>query len=232
MVNIVSIPATVMKIPNSIPAKFKKILSSALGRSQVSLIGDPKFLNLIQAFTDSNLTGRPTIIFKQSGRYLVYMANNSIELNIRIEAELTDILVLAAYSADGKDKFKFHFQTDICQANNRAKILVKGVFSGQSRFDFLALTKISPQAKQIEAYQTNKNLVMSDDVMIKTRPFLEIKNGDLSCGHSSATSSLADQDLNYLLSRRVGISQAEQLLANGFLKEIETELASFILKED
>ena len=94
------------------------------------------------------------------------------------------------------------------------------MLAGASRGDFDGLILVDRDAQQTEAYQTNRNLLLSDDAIAGSIPRLEIYADDVKCSHGSTTGSLDDDQLFYLRSRGFDAAEARVMLAKAFAGEI------------
>ena len=85
---------------------------------------------------------------------------------------------------------------------------------------FTGMIRIEPDAHHVAAYQTNRNLKLSDQAWAESVPNLEIENNDVTCSHASAVGPVdADQQF-YLESRGVPAQLAEALVVKGFFAEV------------
>ena len=75
-------------------------------------------------------------------------------------------------------------------------------------------------AQKTNAYQSSKNILMSDDATINTKPQLEIYADDVKCSHGSTTGQLNEEALFYLRSRGLGIDSAKNLLLFAFANDV------------
>ena len=88
------------------------------------------------------------------------------------------------------------------------------------------LMRIEHSATGTTAFETNRNLVLSDGAKVHSVPNLEILTDDLQCGHGSSSGPLEEDHLYYLMSRGIHRDRAERLLVRGFFDEILSSLAS------
>ena len=88
----------------------------------------------------------------------------------------------------------------------------KGVFNGK--------IYVHKDAPKTDAKQTNKNLLLSGDALIDTKPQLEINNNDVKCTHGSTIGRLDEESIFYLRSRGIGVEMARTLLTYAFASEI------------
>lgn len=96
----------------------------------------------------------------------------------------------------------------------------KGILNGSGRGIFTGKIKVYKNAQQTSALQVNKNLMLSTESEIDTRPQLEIDADDVKCSHGTATGRLNDDELFYLLSRGIPRAEAEHMLTLAFVNEI------------
>jgi Fe-S cluster assembly protein SufD len=89
--------------------------------------------------------------------------------------------------------------------------------SGDSRTLFSGLVRIGKGARQTEAFQKNRNLILSDRAVVDSIPKLLIANDDVKCAHGSSTSTLDPDQEVYLRSRGIGREEAERMLVQGFI---------------
>ena len=75
-------------------------------------------------------------------------------------------------------------------------------------------------AQQTDAMQTNKNLLLSNDARVDTKPQLEIFADDVKCAHGAAIGQLDEEELFYLASRGMNTELARNLLTYGFAEEV------------
>src|SRR5204863_6028769 len=98
--------------------------------------------------------------------------------------------------------------------------LYKGILDGKSRAVFNGKVFVHHGAQQTDAQQTNKNLLLSPDARVDTKPQLEIFADDVKCAHGATVGQLAEEELFYLLSRGLHPDLARNLLTYGFAEEL------------
>ncbi len=96
----------------------------------------------------------------------------------------------------------------------------KGILDGKSRAVFNGIVYVHENASGTDAEQSNKNLLLSNDARIDTKPQLEIYNDDVKCAHGATVGQLEEEELFYLLSRGLSQDLARNLLTYGFAEEI------------
>jgi len=94
------------------------------------------------------------------------------------------------------------------------------VLLDQARTIFSGLIVVEPDAQKTDAYQSNRNLMLSDEAEANSLPGLEIQANDVRCTHGATTSHLDPEQEFYLLSRGIHKEQADELLVFGFFEEV------------
>ncbi|HYH87145.1 MAG TPA: Fe-S cluster assembly protein SufD [Pyrinomonadaceae bacterium] len=100
----------------------------------------------------------------------------------------------------------------------------KGILDGKSRAVFNGRVFVHDGAFQTDAVQSNKNLLLSTDARIDTKPQLEIYNDDVKCAHGATVGQLEEEELFYLRSRGLHTDLARNLLTYGFAEEIVAKI--------
>jgi Fe-S cluster assembly protein SufD len=100
----------------------------------------------------------------------------------------------------------------------------KGILDGRSRAVFNGRVFVHEGAHGTDAEQSNKNLLLSADARVDTKPQLEIFNDDVKCSHGATVGQLEEEELFYLLSRGLHTELARNLLTYGFAEEIVEKL--------
>jgi Fe-S cluster assembly protein SufD len=98
--------------------------------------------------------------------------------------------------------------------------LYKGILRGRARGVFNGKILVRKAAQKSDARQTNKNLLLSKDAAVNSKPQLEIYADDVKCSHGSTIGQLDRDALFYLRSRGIGAEDSRRLLSYGFAAEI------------
>lgn len=104
--------------------------------------------------------------------------------------------------------------------NSRSNLLFKNALNDQSRTIFSGLIIVEENAQQTDAYQTNNNLMLSEDAEANSLPGLEIKANDVKCSHGATTGRVDESELFYFLARGIPRSKAQELMVFGYFEEI------------
>ena len=142
----------------------------------------------------------------------------------RVEAALAgegaNAELKAIYFASGQQFFDFHTLQDHLVGNTRSDLLFKGALSDVSRTVYAGLIRIEKHAARSDAYQANRNLVLSDKAKATSIPMLEIDNNDVRCTHGATVGPVDPEHLFYLRSRGIPEATAKRMLIQGFFGDV------------
>ena len=134
--------------------------------------------------------------------------------------------MLALTVAEGAQEFDQR-TLQIHQApNTKSDLLYKNALRDTAKTIFSGLIVVDPDAQKTDAYQSNRNLMLSDDAEACSRPGLEIQANDVRCSHGATSSRIDPEQEFYLQSRGIAKADADELLTFGFFEEVLARLAS------
>lgn len=110
--------------------------------------------------------------------------------------------------------------------NTSSNVFLKGAVEDRASSVFTGLLRIEAEATRTSAFETNRNLVLSDHARAQSVPNLEILCHDVVCGHGSSVGQLEEEPLYYLMSRGVTREHAQRILVHGFFEEMLGKLPS------
>ena len=145
-------------------------------------------------------------------------ATNRVQVEHRGTGCRTEIYALAFLHDDASVSTETHVLHAV--GGGSSDPLIKFVLDDQAKGAFLGDLKIAPDAQQVEAHQTNRNLLLSDDAEMRTRPQLEIYADDVQATHGASTGQLDESALFYMQQRGIGVQKARQLLVNAFMRDV------------
>jgi Fe-S cluster assembly protein SufD len=128
--------------------------------------------------------------------------------------------LLAVYFGERTQMHDFRTMQDHVAPTTTSNLLFKGAVQGTSRAVYTGLIHIGKQASGVNAFQTNRNIKLSDGAWAESVPNLEIENNDVRCSHASAVGPVDEEQRFYLESRGVPPEQAERLIVLGFFEEV------------
>lgn len=162
-----------------------------------------------------------------------FVRNN---INVSFDGEHSEAHLNGIYFVDNDELVDDHTVIQHNKPNCFSNENFRGILDGNSRAIFNGKIFVARNAQKTNAYQSNKNILLSDEAKINTKPQLEIYADDVKCSHGATAGYLDSEMLFYIESRGVGKEKAKSLLLNSFvsgnIEQIELpELRDFIKEE-
>jgi Fe-S cluster assembly protein SufD len=132
--------------------------------------------------------------------------------------------LLAVSIADGTQEFDARTLQDHASPHTTSDLLYKNALTDRTRNTFGGLIRVEPHAHFTDAYQTVRNLLLSDDAEANSMPGLEILADNVKCSHGATSGQIDEDEMFYLLSRGISLPIARHLLVAGFLNEVVDRL--------
>jgi Fe-S cluster assembly protein SufD len=130
----------------------------------------------------------------------------------------------AVYFGEGDQMLDFRTFQDHQAPDTSSNLLFKGAVGGKSRSVYTGLIRVEKDARGTNAFQTNRNLKLSEHAWAESVPNLEIENNDVHCSHASTVGPVDEEQRFYLESRGVPTQVAERLIVAGFFDEVIAEV--------
>jgi Fe-S cluster assembly protein SufD len=140
-------------------------------------------------------------------------------LSIAIDGERTESHFHGLYLLGGETIADNHTVVDHRKPNSVSNELYKGVMDGKSKAVFNGKIFVRPDAQKTNAFQSNRNILLSEQSTINTKPQLEIWADDVKCSHGCTTGQLDEEAMFYLRSRGIPKQQARAMLLYAFTAE-------------
>lgn len=141
-------------------------------------------------------------------------------INMILEAENNEGHLYGLYMVDGKTHVDNHSIVDNVKPNCFSNEFYKGIMDGNSTGVFNGKIFVRQDAQKTNAYQSNKNVLISDTASVNTKPQLEIFADDVKCSHGCTIGRLDDEALFYLRARGLDEKKAKALLLHAFAADI------------
>jgi Fe-S cluster assembly protein SufD len=154
------------------------------------------------------------------------------DTHLKFTAEGGECYVDGLYMLNGNQHHDTHSSIDHALPNCVSHQTYKGVLNDKSRGVFNGKVFVRENASGTDAQQSNKNLLLSNDARVDTKPQLEIFNDDVKCAHGATVGQLEDEELFYLLSRGISENLAKNLLTYGFAEEIINKIEIEAIKNE
>jgi len=154
------------------------------------------------------------------------------DIHLKFNEQGGEAFVDGLYMLNGNQHHDTHSTIDHALPNCLSHQTYKGVLNDKSRGVFNGKVFVRENASGTDAQQSNKNLLLSNDARVDTKPQLEIFNDDVKCSHGATVGQLEDEELFYLLSRGISEKLAKNLLIYGFAEEIINKIKIEAIKKD
>lgn len=141
-------------------------------------------------------------------------------LNIAVNGQNCETNLNAVYLLNGNQHVDNHTIVDHLQPNCNSNELYKGVIDGKATAVFNGKVFVRKDAQKINAFQSNGNVLLTDDASVNSKPELEIYADDVKCSHGSTTGQLDEEAVFYLRARGLSEKAARQLMVGAFVGEV------------
>jgi Fe-S cluster assembly protein SufD len=136
------------------------------------------------------------------------------------------------YIVNGTQHVDNHTVIDHAKPHATSHEIYKGILDGTANAVFNGRIIVRVDAQKTDSKQTNKNLVLSDNAVIHTKPELQIHADDVRCTHGATIGQLDAESMFYLQSRGIGKNEARALLTHAFAQDIIDRVKVQSVKED
>jgi Fe-S cluster assembly protein SufD len=147
-------------------------------------------------------------------------------LNIFVNGQNCETHLNGAYILKDNQHVDNHTVVDHKVAHCESNELYKGVIDGKATAVFNGKVYVRKDAQKINAFQSNGNVLLSDDASVNSKPELEIYADDVKCSHGSTTGQLDEDAVFYLRARGIGEKAARQLMVGAFVGEVFEKIGS------
>jgi Fe-S cluster assembly protein SufD len=130
-----------------------------------------------------------------------------------------EAILSGLYLARGEQLIDHHTVVDHAQPRCESHEFYYGILAGRAHGVFNGKIFVRQDAQKTNAKQTNRNLVLSDQALINTKPQLEIYADDVKCTHGATVGQLNEEALFYLRSRGIGADMARRMLVRAFAND-------------
>jgi Fe-S cluster assembly protein SufD len=191
-------------------------------------LADGAALDYVKVQRESRSAFHVETFAARQGRGAV-LAHHSISLGARISrndvstvlaGEGAEVSLSGLYEVSGGQLSDHHTSIEHAAPHGTSRELYKGILDGRSRAVFDGRIAVRPGAQKTNAVQTNKNLLLSKEALVHTKPQLEIFANDVKCKHGATIGQLDQDMLFYMRSRGIGEAEARRLLVHAFASEI------------
>jgi Fe-S cluster assembly protein SufD len=128
--------------------------------------------------------------------------------------------LLGLYFPSGRQHLDHHTNQLHKAPHSTSNLLFKGALRDRARSVYQGYIKVYPGAQKTDAYQANRNLMLSKAARADSIPGLEIEADDVRCTHGATAGQIPEEYIFYLMSRGIGRLDAERMIVQGFFEEV------------
>ncbi|MEA3446470.1 MAG: Fe-S cluster assembly protein SufD [Bacteroidota bacterium] len=196
-------------------------------------------LDIVKMQNEHNLTTQLSSTFISQKRNsnvstnIISLHGGMIRNNIHVvlEEEGCESSTYGLYLVDKKQHVSNHAIVEHISSNCTSKQKFKGVIDDKASGAFNGKILVHPNAQKTNAFQTNNNILLTDDAEMNTKPQLEIYADDVKCSHGATVGQLDDDAMFYLRARGIGEREARLMLMYAFTFEIINEIKVLPLRD-
>ena len=152
------------------------------------------------------------------------------EVNCNLKGEHSSAFVNGIFSLDKNKHHEIRTIVNHLTENTKSYQLIKSVLEDSSKAAYQGKIFVNSDAQKTDGYQLSKAILLNKDSEFNAKPELEIYADDVKCSHGSASGSLNENSIFYLMSRGLNYNQARELLINGFLLDVVEKITDSEIK--
>lgn len=155
-----------------------------------------------------------------------------VDVRTRLAGEQAACALEGLFAGSGPQHLDHYTRIDHASPNTSSRERYKGILGGRARGVFLGHVLVRPGAQKIDAMQTSRSVVLTDQARVNMKPWLEIYADDVRCTHGTTVGRLDDDALFYLRSRGIREREARALLIRAFASEVLGDLPDADLRQE
>ena len=152
------------------------------------------------------------------------------EINCNLNGEYSSAFVNGIFSINNNKHHEIRTIINHLTENTKSYQLIKSVLEDSSRAVYQGKIFVNSKAQKTDGYQLSKAILLNKDSEFNAKPELEIYADDVKCSHGSASGSLNEDSIFYLMSRGLNYQQSRELLINGFLLDVVEKITDSEVK--
>ena len=143
-----------------------------------------------------------------------------VDLEMHLDGEGSEAKFSGCYFGNESQHFDFHTFQNHLVGHSTSDLLFKGALRDRARMVYQGLIKVHERAQRSDAYQANRNLLLSEKARADSIPSLEIEANDVRCTHGATVGQIDEDQLFYLMARGLPRREAERMIVGGFFEPV------------
>ena len=152
------------------------------------------------------------------------------EINCNLNGKYSSAFVNGIFSLNNNKHHEIRTIINHLTENTKSYQLIKSVLEDSSKAAYQGKIFVNSEAQKTDGYQLSKAILLNKDSEFNAKPELEIYADDVKCSHGSASGSLNEDSIFYLMSRGLNYQQSRELLINGFLLDVVEKITDSEIK--
>ncbi len=165
-----------------------------------------------------------TFIFSAGSNYF------KNEINCNLKGEYSSAFVNGIFSLKESQQHEIRSSINHLVENTKSYQLIKSVLGKNSKAAYQGRIYVDSKAQKTDGYQLSKAILLDETSEFNAKPELEIYADDVKCSHGSASGSLNENSIFYLMSRGLNYKQSKELLINGFMLDVVEKITDSEIK--
>ena len=153
------------------------------------------------------------------------------EVNCNLKGEYSSAFVNGVFSLKENQQHEIRTTVNHLVENTKSYQLIKSVLGKLSKAAYQGKIFVNSKAQKTDGYQLSKAILLDETSEFNAKPELEIYADDVKCSHGSASGSLNEDSIFYLMSRGLNYQQSKELLINGFLLDVIEKITDSEIKD-
>lgn len=152
------------------------------------------------------------------------------EINCNLNGEYSSAFINGIFSLKENQQHEIRTTINHLVENTKSHQLIKSVLGKNSKSAYQGRIFVNSKAQKTDGYQLSKAILLDETSEFNAKPELEIYADDVKCSHGSASGSLDENSIFYLMSRGLNYQQSKELLINGFLMDVVEKITDLEIK--
>ena len=152
------------------------------------------------------------------------------EINCNLNGEYSSAFINGIFSLKENQQHEIRTTINHLVENTKSYQLIKSVLGKNSKSAYQGKIFVNSKAQKTDGYQLSKAILLDETSEFNAKPELEIYADDVKCSHGSASGSLDENSIFYLMSRGLNYQQSKELLINGFLMDVVEKITDVEIK--
>jgi Fe-S cluster assembly protein SufD len=152
------------------------------------------------------------------------------EINCNLNGKYSSAFVNGIFSLNNNKHHEIRTIINHLTENTKSYQLIKSVLEDSSKAAYQGKIFVNSEAQKTDGYQLSKAILLNKESEFNAKPELEIYADDVKCSHGSASGSLNEDSIFYLMSRGLNYQQSRELLINGFLLDVVEKITDTEIK--